>query len=105
MAAIHPLFTDVEIQSFSALESILTNCMPTEEQATVASSMKLDLRRFNADRSHAKVLERVDTDIEMATKLGVGGTPTLYVNGTKLQNVTAFDSVSASIDNALSMTK
>lgn len=46
-----------------------------------ASSLGLDLARFHADMQSPAVKARIDADRQLAEKLGVKGTPTIFVDG------------------------
>jgi protein-disulfide isomerase len=43
----------------------------------------------------------VDSDVKMGESVAVSGTPTMFINGARVQNPTSFETVSAQIDNAL----
>jgi protein-disulfide isomerase len=46
----------------------------------VASNLKLDMIKFNSCMSSQKSLDLIQEDFQEATKLGVSGTPTFFVN-------------------------
>jgi len=46
-----------------------------------AERLELDLARYDADMADTVYLQRVREDIEGATRSGVRGTPTVFVNG------------------------
>jgi protein-disulfide isomerase len=43
----------------------------------------------------------VDADLKLGEKVQVNGTPSMFVNGTRVANPTNFDAVSALIESAL----
>ena len=43
----------------------------------------------------------VDSDVKMGESVAVQGTPTMFINGARVQNPTSFETVSAQIDSAL----
>jgi protein-disulfide isomerase len=43
----------------------------------------------------------VDSDVKMGESVAVQGTPTMFINGARVQNPTSFETVSAQIENAL----
>jgi hypothetical protein len=50
-----------------------------------ATMLELDLERFKADFASSEVAARVDADRKEGERLGLEGTPTLYVNGRLLR--------------------
>jgi predicted DsbA family dithiol-disulfide isomerase len=46
-----------------------------------ASELGLDLDRFDQDRLSGQVLGRLGRDVASGTTAGVGGTPTLFIDG------------------------
>jgi len=51
----------------------------------IAAEIGLDMDKFNSDRNSARNQQIVAEDTAEAGKLGVTGTPTIFVNGRKLQ--------------------
>jgi protein-disulfide isomerase len=49
-----------------------------------AESLKLDMGKFNACFKANLFKEKIDADIAAATKLGVDGTPAIFVNGVQV---------------------
>lgn len=43
----------------------------------------------------------VAADVSLGRQLGVSGTPTIFVNGSRVQNFSSFEEISALIDAAL----
>lgn len=52
----------------------------------LAVEVGLDMVRFNKDRNDPTVLNRVRQDFQEGTQVGVRGTPTIFINGRRLQN-------------------
>lgn len=63
--------------------------------ADYARSLGLDVERFKNDMLGQGVSARVDQDLRRGKSLNVTGTPTLYVNGRKLDYATEMTSVNA----------
>jgi protein-disulfide isomerase len=61
----------------------------------------LDMAEFKKALDDGTYKDEVDADIELGNKVAVSGTPTMFINGTRVQNATDFASVSAQIDAAL----
>ncbi len=51
----------------------------------IAAEIGLDMDKFNSDRNSARNQQIVAEDTAEAGKLGVTGTPTIFINGRKLQ--------------------
>ena len=49
-----------------------------------AKELKLDMDKFNADRTAAETAAKVQADITQGSLFGVRGTPTLFVNGVRI---------------------
>lgn len=60
---------------------------PEELFTKYAKSLKLDLTKFDTDYRSKSAKERVDSDYQSGLKFEVQGTPTFYLNGDKLENV------------------
>lgn len=65
-----------------------------------ASELSLDRTRFDSALDSGKFAESVQRDIEDGTKLGINGTPTLFVNGRRI-SVKTYEELKASVDAAL----
>lgn len=52
-----------------------------------AQDLELDISKFKADIEDLKRMEKINIDIEDGKKLGVNGTPTIFVNGKKLHHI------------------
>ena len=50
-----------------------------------ATQLNLNIDQFKTDYKSSKVLDKINLDREMATKQGVEGTPTFFLNGKKLE--------------------
>jgi len=57
-----------------------------------AFNKALDAKTFSAD---------VDSDVKLGEGVSVQGTPTMFINGARVQNPTSFETVAAQIDSAL----
>jgi len=69
----------------------------------IATSLKLDLKKFNADRASAEVAKEVDADLADAQRLQIQGTPNFLVNGVPLRGampIEQFDRVIARLTGA-----
>lgn len=52
---------------------------------TIATELNLDMVKFKADMNSPKIRLMINKDLADAKKAGVTGTPTVFVNGRKLQ--------------------
>jgi protein-disulfide isomerase len=66
-----------------------------------ARELGLDLDRFKADVASAEVAARIKADAADGESLGVQGTPTFFVNGTRYTDRPTYDGLKAAIDKAL----
>lgn len=65
--------------SWSALEK------PEEKFTEYANSLGLDLTKFSADLNSREVIDKVNADYKDAVRNGINGTPTIFVNGKKVE--------------------
>ena len=65
-----------------------------------ASDLGLDRVRFEASLGGGKFAEKVQRDIVDGRKLGVNGTPTLYINGKRISDH-SYESLKSAIETAL----
>lgn len=56
-----------------------------------AQDLSLDLPKFRADMEDLKRMETISIDMEDGPKLGVNGTPTIFINGKKLETINPKD--------------
>ena len=68
-----------------------------------ATSLSLNITKFDADFSSGAVNSTINADYQEGVSKGVDGTPTYFLNGTKLNNENIFsvDQFSAVIDQAI----
>ncbi len=65
-----------------------------------AQQAGLDVVKFEADMGLPEVQQQIDADLKLGGEVGVGGTPTIYVNGKRLM-ARGFDGFKQMIDDAL----
>jgi protein-disulfide isomerase len=66
-----------------------------------AKEAGLDVAAWEKALTDKKITDAVDADLKLGQEVGVQGTPSLFLNGTKVQNPTDFAAVSQAIDKAL----
>lgn len=66
-----------------------------------AKEIGLDVARFKKALDGGDLTKAVDDDLALGAKVNVNGTPTMFLNGTRIQNPTDFEAVAAAIDGAL----
>jgi protein-disulfide isomerase len=52
----------------------------------IAKNLGLDMKRFNHDRHLESLRKAIQQDVEEGRKLGVDGTPTVFLNGKRIDN-------------------
>ncbi len=68
---------------------------------SIASQLKLNADQFGSCLDSNKYAEKVAADYAGAQTLGVQATPTLFVNGTKVEGAVPYEQFKATIDAAL----
>jgi protein-disulfide isomerase len=66
-----------------------------------AKAVGLDMGKFKAALDSAQTKERVKADMAIGNEVAVQGTPTLFLNGKRVENPTDFAELSKAIDSAL----
>jgi len=59
--------------------------------AQVAKDLKLDEKKFQTDIMDGALQSVIQDDLTMGEKLGINSTPTFYLDGEKLENLTPID--------------
>ena len=67
----------------------------------LATSLGLDIAKFEADLHDAAVAKKVDDDFESGVRSGVNGTPTFFINGQRHDGSYDFASLVEAIDQVL----
>jgi protein-disulfide isomerase len=75
---------------------------PHQVMYSYAEKLNLDMVKFKADIDSASVKARVSRDADEAQRLGIGGTPTFFVNGKAIETPSTYDSLKALIEAAAS---
>ncbi|NTV14483.1 MAG: thioredoxin domain-containing protein [Desulfobulbaceae bacterium] len=70
---------------YDKLYSDFRNLSP-EKIKQIATDLKLDLGQYEKDLADRQLQALVSRDLREAQKAGVGGTPTMYINGLLVQN-------------------
>jgi len=67
----------------------------------LAKELGLDLRRFKEASGATKTLARIEEDQRLAARVGAQGTPTMFVNGEKVEGAVPYATLKAVIDRKL----
>lgn len=65
-----------------------------------AQEIGLDVAKFEQDMNSPEVQAQINDDMQLARQSGVSGTPTLFLNGKRIQN-RSFEGIKAMVDEAL----
>jgi len=76
------------------------SALSVEKLKTYASELALDRTRFDTALDSGKFAESVQRDIEEGMKLGINGTPALFINGRRV-TAQGYDELKASVEAAL----
>ena len=66
-----------------------------------AREIGLDMEQFASDLEDASLKQRIESDIQQASKLGVTGTPSFFINGKYLSGAQPFANFKRIIDEAI----
>jgi len=67
-----------------------------------AKDVGLDVAAFKKALDSKTYAADVDADMKLGESVAVNGTPTMFINGARVQNPTSFEAISAQIEGALS---
>ena len=70
----------------------------------IATQLGLDKAKFNADQKSPVEAARIRQDYEEGIRLGVRGTPTVFINGRKLKN-RSMENMEATIEEEIKANK
>ena len=76
------------------------SALGVERLKQYASALGLDRAKFDAALDSGKFAEQVRRDLHDGQRLGISGTPTVFVNGRRLKDVT-YESLKAAVQQAL----
>jgi protein-disulfide isomerase len=74
-----------------------------EAYERMAKELGLDLRRFQESVRSGKGQARIEDDQRLAARVGAQGTPTMFVNGEKVEGAVPFATLKAVIDRKLGL--
>lgn len=63
--------------------------LSTEKIDNIAAALKLDMKKYMADKQSPEIIGKVEKDIKDAENAGVTGTPTVFINGRRPQQRSA----------------
>jgi protein-disulfide isomerase len=79
------------------------SALGVEQLRQYASALGLDRAKFDAALDSGKFAEQVRRDLLDGQKLGISGTPTIFVNGRRVRD-TSYESLKAAVNHALGAT-
>jgi protein-disulfide isomerase len=85
---------------FTAIMFRNQSALKPEQLKQYAQVLGLDRARFDSALDTGKFADKVDRDLLDGQRLGVGGTPSFFVNGRRTKDIT-YDALKAAIDDAL----
>ncbi len=66
-----------------------------------AKQLGLDVEKFKKALDEGVFTQQIKTDMEIANKVAVSGTPTMFLNGERVANPTDFNAISSKIEKIL----
>ena len=79
------------------------SALGVEKLKSYATELGLDRTRFDSALDSGKFAESVQADVDEGIKLGLKGTPSLFINGRRA-NVKSYDELKAMVDDLLKST-
>ena len=101
-AALAALAADRQGLFWAFHDRLFANYKELSEQKVrdIARELKLDREKFEADWKDPSLAGRVQADIQQGRKAGVRGTPTVFVNGRRLEQ-RSMEGISKLVDEVL----
>jgi protein-disulfide isomerase len=65
--------------------------IPEEIFTNFAGLLELDVERFKTDINSSPVKDKINEQIKRSTALDIQGTPTIFINGQKINNPSSYD--------------
>lgn len=75
---------------------------PHEQFAAYAQTLGLNVDQFKTDLDSQEIEDRVSADYRSGLAVGIGGTPTFYLNGNPIENPRGSEAFKALLDTELS---
>jgi protein-disulfide isomerase len=72
---------------------------------TTARELNLDMNRFERDRKDIRINNLINRDIAEGGRIGVRGTPTVFVNGLRFSQNRSLDTFSAVVEKELAVSR
>jgi len=66
-----------------------------------AEFLGLNMEKFNADIDSQEIKNKIDSDYESGQRIGIGGTPTFFLDGQHIQNPRNYESFKSLITDAI----
>lgn len=66
-----------------------------------ASELGLNMEQFEKDRESGEIKDSVEKDLSDGRTLGINSTPTFYLNGKKMQNLTSYDAFKKAVEEEI----
>jgi protein-disulfide isomerase len=79
--------------------------LDAENLVRAADALGLDRVKFDREVAEHLYADRIELDIQSGIDSGVGGTPTLFINGVRNDDDDDFDTLKARIDEAILLSK
>ena len=76
------------------------NRLSNERIEQISRELGLDMERFERDKEDMAIKRLISRDVTEGVKIGVRGTPTIFINGRRLRN-RSFEGFQAAIERAL----
>jgi len=77
--------------------------LSNDTYARLAREIGLDVRRFDESVRSGRARSRIEEDQKLASRIGAEATPTLFVNGEKVEGAVPFTMLKAGIDRKLGL--
>ena len=91
---------DEAVRRMETLLPLCQSALGVDKLRQYASEVGLDRARFDASLDSGKFAENVQRDVMDGHKLGINGTPTIYINGKRVSD-NSYENVKSAIEATL----
>lgn len=99
-AGVQGKFWEMYKQLFENFSDWVDLADPSKEFEEYANAIGLDMVRYRADLASSTLKDRINSDYKEGVGLGIGGTPTFFVNGKVIENPNGYEAFKTIIEQA-----
>jgi protein-disulfide isomerase len=72
-----------------------------EKYTTFAKKLNLNMTEFEKCQADPAEIKKIDADLSEGIRIGIAGTPTLYINGRQFDENMTYENLKSNVDKIL----